>query len=146
MEESLTLPPFLSPSLLLPSLPLSLPLPPPSLPPSSSTALSLLSSQSWHDHVNIQKALLPGLWSLMAAGGHGCARIAYPCLLPLVSKLTEAVFVGDAQFAKNYMERLMSGLVSQYTYMYMYKLYMHMSIHVDTVCRHCRILNGTCGS
>lgn len=41
--------------------------------------------------MNIQKALLPGLWSLLAAGGYGSAKVAYPCLLPLLSKLVEQV-------------------------------------------------------
>ena len=41
--------------------------------------------------MNVEKALLPGLWSLLKEGGHGCASIAYPCLLPLVSRLMEKV-------------------------------------------------------
>ena len=66
--------------------------------------------QSWHTHVNVQKALLPGLWSLMATGGHGCALTVYPCLLPLVSKLKEVVFQDDT-FDKNFLQRMMTGLV-----------------------------------
>ena len=43
--------------------------------------------------MNIQKALLPGLWSMLAAGGYGSAKVTYPCLLPLLSKLVEQVSV-----------------------------------------------------
>ena len=41
--------------------------------------------------MNVQKALLPGLWSMLVAGGNGSARVIYPCLLPLLSKLSEKV-------------------------------------------------------
>ena len=41
--------------------------------------------------MSIEKALLPGLWSLMDAGGYGSAKITYPCLLPLLSRLVDKV-------------------------------------------------------
>ena len=63
-------------------------------------------SQSWSEHVNVQKALLPGLWSLLAAGGYGSAKVTYPCLLPLLNKLVEQVFPHDIHFAKSFLERL----------------------------------------
>ncbi len=47
--------------------------------------------QMWYTNVNVEKALLPGLWSLLKEGGYGSASIAYPCLLPLVSRLMEKV-------------------------------------------------------
>ena len=47
--------------------------------------------QTWSEHVNIQKALLPGLWSLLAAGGYGSAKVAYPCLLPFLRELIKQV-------------------------------------------------------
>ena len=37
-----------------------------------------LYTQSWSEHVNVQKAQLPGLWSLLAAGGYGSAKVARP--------------------------------------------------------------------
>ena len=43
----------------------------------------------------MQKALLPGLWSLLNAGGYGSARIAYKFLLPLLSKLVDQVQLID---------------------------------------------------
>lgn len=47
--------------------------------------------KTWSEHINVQKALLPGLWSLLNAGGYGSARIAYKFLLPLLSKLVDQV-------------------------------------------------------
>ncbi len=41
--------------------------------------------------MSIDKALLPGVWSLLAAGGYGSAKVTYPCLLPLLSRLVEKV-------------------------------------------------------
>ncbi len=41
--------------------------------------------------MNITKAVLPGLWSLLSAGGYGSAVVTYPCLLPLLNKLVEQV-------------------------------------------------------
>ena len=39
----------------------------------------------------MEKALLPGMWSLLEAGGYGSAKVIYPCLLPLLSRLLEKV-------------------------------------------------------
>ena len=47
--------------------------------------------QSWSDNVSIEKTVLPGVWSLLDGGGYGSAKITYPCLLPLLSKLVEKV-------------------------------------------------------
>ena len=47
--------------------------------------------QDWSDHVNVQKAVLPGVWQLLSGGGHGSARLAYPCLLQLLKKLVKQV-------------------------------------------------------
>lgn len=47
--------------------------------------------QTWSEHVNVQKALLPGLWSLLNAGGYGSAKVAYPCLLPFLRELVKQV-------------------------------------------------------
>ena len=50
--------------------------------------------QSWNDHVNVQKAILAGLWSMMDSGGHGSAKVIYPCFLPLLSQLVDKVMQG----------------------------------------------------
>ena len=47
--------------------------------------------QSWNEHVSVQKAILPGLWSVMDSGGHGSAKVIYPCFLPLLSQLVDKV-------------------------------------------------------
>ena len=41
--------------------------------------------------MSVQKALLPGLWSVMDSGGHGSAKVIYPCFLPLLSQLVDKV-------------------------------------------------------
>ena len=50
--------------------------------------------QSWNEHVSVQKAILPGLWSVMDSGGHGSAKVIYPCFLPLLSQLVDKVTKG----------------------------------------------------
>ena len=47
--------------------------------------------QSWNEHVSVQKSILPGLWSVMDSGGHGSAKVIYPCFLPLLSQLVDKV-------------------------------------------------------
>ena len=41
--------------------------------------------------MNVQKAILPGLWAVMDSGGHGCAKVIHPCFLPLLSHLVDKV-------------------------------------------------------
>jgi hypothetical protein len=61
----------------------------------SSDSDSTIPLQSWNEHVSVQKALLPGLWSVMDLGGHGSAKVIYPCFLPLLSQLVDKVtYVG----------------------------------------------------
>lgn len=43
--------------------------------------------QNWSQHVNLQKAVLPDLWSFLSGGGHGVAKKVYPLLQPLVAAL-----------------------------------------------------------
>ena len=40
---------------------------------------------------------VPCVWSLLDGGGYGSAKITYPCLLPLFSKLAEKVRLGSAR-------------------------------------------------
>ena len=47
--------------------------------------------QDWREHVNVPKAVLPGLWQLLGEGGYGSARQVYPCLLPLLTRLVTQV-------------------------------------------------------
>ena len=63
------------------------------LPNLSLNHLSSLSDQNWSEHVNVRKGLLPGLWSFLKSGGHGSAKITYPCILPLLSILTDKVCI-----------------------------------------------------
>eukprot|EP00731_Ephydatia_muelleri_P018544 Em0011g584a len=69
--------------------------------------------ETWSEHINVQKALLPGLWSLLNAGGYGSARIAYKFLLPLLSKLVDQIFATDVNFAKSFLEKLSSGVEAE---------------------------------
>ena len=57
--------------------------------------------QSWSDNVSIEKTVLPGVWSLLDCGGYGSAKITYPCLLPLLSKLVEKVKYSQLQLHLN---------------------------------------------
>ena len=41
--------------------------------------------------MNVTKAVLPGLWQLLGGGGHGSARLVYPCLPPLLATLVQQV-------------------------------------------------------
>ena len=47
--------------------------------------------QTWNEQVNVQKAILPGLWAVLDSGGYGCAKVIYPCFLPLLSQLVNKV-------------------------------------------------------
>ena len=51
--------------------------------------------------MNIEKALLPGMWSLMRAGGYGSARMSFPCLLPLLSRLVDKVCNRNVEVNRN---------------------------------------------
>ena len=44
--------------------------------------------------MNVQKAVLPGLWQVLAGGGLGSAHTAYPPLLSLLRALVEQVGQG----------------------------------------------------
>ncbi|CAI8053590.1 E3 ubiquitin-protein ligase listerin [Geodia barretti] len=66
--------------------------------------------QDWREHVNVPKAVLPGLWQLLGEGGYGSARQVYPCLLPLLTRLVQQVYPSDVNFAVSFMDKLKSGV------------------------------------
>ena len=53
--------------------------------------------------MSIEKTVLPGVWSMLDGGGYGSAKITYPCLLPLLSKLVEKVRYSQLQLHLNIM-------------------------------------------
>lgn len=62
----------------------------------------------WYDYINIQKAMLPGLWTLLGNGGCGNTKVVYPCLLPLLSQLLK-VHSNDVGVALNFIGRMRNG-------------------------------------
>ena len=52
------------------------------------------------------KAVLPGLWSTLGGGGHGCCSVIAPCLLPLLDNIVTSSAAVDHGFIMNFMERL----------------------------------------
>jgi hypothetical protein len=77
------------------------------------TTLLLLSTlPNWFEYVNVQKALLPGLWVLLDNGGFGNTKVVYPCLLPLFHQLLVNVYSNDVSFAINFINRLKGGFDS----------------------------------
>ena len=75
----------------------------------------LFCSQDWPSHVNIQKGVLPGLWSLLEGGCHGNGPRVYPSLLPLLHGLM-SVYSEDIGFCVNYLQRMSRGYVRETTY------------------------------
>ena len=71
--------------------------------------------QDWPSHVNIQKGVLPGLWSLLEGGCHGNGPRVYPSLLPLLHGLM-SVYSEDIGFCVNYLQRMSKGYVKETTY------------------------------
>jgi len=52
--------------------------------------LSTFYQDCWKQ-VNVRKAVLPKLWSVLKNGGNGCATIIFPNLLPFLSKVPSEV-------------------------------------------------------
>ncbi|KAJ8027197.1 E3 ubiquitin-protein ligase listerin [Holothuria leucospilota] len=62
-------------------------------------------------HVNMQKAVLPKVWSLLKQGGGGSAYIIFPNLLPFLSCLPEEVTNDKSSFYRNFFEKMKQGLL-----------------------------------
>ncbi|XP_041462561.1 E3 ubiquitin-protein ligase listerin-like [Lytechinus variegatus] len=60
--------------------------------------------------VNMRKAVLPKLWSVLRHGGSGCATTIYPHLLPLLSHLPHEVKGQDEAFYKEFFNNFREGL------------------------------------
>ena len=41
--------------------------------------------------MNVSKAVIPGMWQLLNDGGHGSAKMIYPSLLTLLTRLVHKV-------------------------------------------------------
>jgi len=56
--------------------------------------------------VNFLKAFVPGLWTVLRAGGFGCGTIIYPHMLPLIAKIPANLTGGPfhENFFSNYLE------------------------------------------
>jgi hypothetical protein len=66
------------------------------------------SSVSWFDHVNLPKAVLPKLWSLLRHGCYGSAEGSYPAVLPLINVLVQnGSAVSSSSFGYNGFESLL---------------------------------------
>lgn len=55
--------------------------------------------------INIQKVVLPQLWSLLSEAGKGNAHVIYPCILPFLSKFPKEII-----FKENFLLQLFSTL------------------------------------
>lgn len=61
-------------------------------------------------YVNMRKAVLPKLWSVLRNGGSGCASTIYPHLLPLLSHLPPEVKSQDEAFCREFFNNFREGL------------------------------------
>jgi E3 ubiquitin-protein ligase listerin len=69
---------------------------------------SACSAQSWSDHVNLNKAVLPKLWSLLRHGCYGSAEGSYPAVLPFINLLVQNT--PPSSFGLNGFESLLSAV------------------------------------
>ncbi|XP_017758583.1 PREDICTED: E3 ubiquitin-protein ligase listerin [Eufriesea mexicana] len=51
-----------------------------------SVIITINNIEDWYSVVNIEKLVLPKLWRVLRNGGHCCASIVYPNLLPFISQ------------------------------------------------------------
>eukprot|EP00794_Sanderia_malayensis_P000162 gene162-774_t len=65
------------------------------------------------ERVNARKAVLPKLWSILRAGGHGNATIIFPNILPFLSKIPSMVFGKGAGFFQEFFRNFRNGLLSE---------------------------------
>jgi E3 ubiquitin-protein ligase listerin len=65
----------------------------------------------WHQHLNMDKAVMPKLWKVLKSGGSGMASIIFPNLLPLISKFDKTI-LGDKllKFQLLFFENMNLGL------------------------------------
>ena len=54
-------------------------------------SITFFSPQDCWKQVNVRKAVLPKLWSVLKNGGSGCATVIFPNLLPFLSKVPSEV-------------------------------------------------------
>uniref|UniRef100_A0A2L2Y589 E3 ubiquitin-protein ligase listerin n=1 Tax=Parasteatoda tepidariorum TaxID=114398 RepID=A0A2L2Y589_PARTP len=62
----------------------------------------------WQE-ININKVVLPQLWSLLENGGKGNAQVLYPCLLPFLSKLPSEI-IGNENIILKFFDSLKESL------------------------------------
>ncbi|KAJ7383932.1 listerin E3 ubiquitin protein ligase 1 [Desmophyllum pertusum] len=63
--------------------------------------------------VNVRKAVLPKLWSVLKNGGSGCASIIFPNLLPFLSKVPSEVIGSGVGFYQEFFISLQEGLTKE---------------------------------
>jgi hypothetical protein len=65
-------------------------------------------SSSWSEHVNLSKAVLPKLWSLLRHGCYGSAEGSYPAVLPFINLIVQNST--SSLFGYNGFESLLSAV------------------------------------
>jgi len=58
--------------------------------------------------VNFLKAFVPGLWTVLRAGGFGCGTIIYPHMLPLIATIPQNLTGGP--FYENFFSNFLEGM------------------------------------
>ncbi|KAL4534477.1 hypothetical protein Ndes2526A_g05373 [Nannochloris sp. 'desiccata'] len=77
---------------------------------SNKKSSSSSSSSSWSDHVNLNKAVLPKLWSLLRHGCYGSAEGSYPAVLPFINLLVQSGSASFSSFGCDGFESLLSAV------------------------------------